>query len=273
MSKTRTLIYVVVASVISLFLGGVVGRQLIKPYESVSYKIDGPITANVGDILEYNISTYNLSVWAKPPIWQWKVVDDAVSDVNFKLASPTNAFFGASAGTTKYYIICSGSVYYNYLVWGYEVPLGVSVKAVEINNPSPPVPPGPNPVPPSPNPIPTPSIPVGKFNIAQPAYDLAVAINSPLRGQLFQKIQTNYVGVASSISAGALTTLPDVMNTIATNNTNTVKGLGFPIDQWSTWSLGMKTKMYAIYTAKQLNTLKDYADLFNEIATGLSYVK
>lgn len=135
---------------------------------------------------------------------------------------------------------------------------------VDANGPSP----GPGPEPP-PEPI-VPVIPEGRFKIAKPSYDAAMAVASPNRAKEAQALALGLEGVAASISAGVLSGAQNILTAIlAANNA----ALGDAVPLWVTWGAAIGEKIKANYQAGLLSSVDDWSTIIREISTGLKAVK
>lgn len=134
--------------------------------------------------------------------------------------------------------------------------------AVDANGPSPG--PGPEPQPD------VPVIPEGRFKIAKPSYDAAMAVASPNRAKEAQTLALGLEGVAASISAGVLSGAQNILTAIlAANNA----ALGDAVPLWVTWGSTIGEKIKANYQAGLLVSTDDWSTCIREISTGLKAVK
>lgn len=273
MSKYKNAIFGVILSVLSSLIT-IAGYHMVGGVSSqASYNIVGPVTANVGNLLEYGVQTENLSWWAHKPIWQWDVFEANSGETDFR-QDGSGIFFVAAPNATQYYIVCSGVVYHNYFVWGYNEQLGVLVQTVPVNgSPTPTPTPNPNPNPTPTPPAPNPTIPDGKFKVSSLAYQLFTQVAYNDKPGLAKALGSNYTGVASAIKAGAITTLNDTFKIIQQKNQATLSSLNVSSSIVSDWMGGVKKNMEDNYSSKQMAKLNDFADFFSEVALGLSYVK
>jgi hypothetical protein len=258
----------------------IVALSLLIGYKSYNYisittppvnvSITGPTTANVGDLVEYRVTAQNLGWFASTPLWQWNVAEVNLSNTN---AQPnydnTGVFFAVAPSTTKYFVNCSGVVKYNYFGWQTLTPLGSYNVVVSIN--------GSNPTPtptPTPSPNPPVNVPDGRFKIANLTYQSFVKhIKTEKRIELAAALAQNCKDVADGINSGTLMTLPDVVNVRKEKNLAALAKLGIDVEVVKPWDKEVQQKIYDLYTSKQVSILKDYADVYSEIAVGLGYVK
>ena len=224
----------------------------------------GPPSVNVGDTPEYNINVQNLPFWASKPIFQWDVSESTLGEINTLPLSNGGIGFGVPPTASQYHILVAATTYYNYFVYGYEVPLGIFPLDVPVNNPNPT---------PNPTPDPTPDIPQGKFNIAPLSYSLFAKVNYNNKADLAAAISSNYTTTSSDIRAGNITTLNDTFRAIKEKNKATLTSKNVSPSTISDWASGIQQKIYDLYTAKKLAKLGDFADFFDEVVKGLSYVK
>lgn len=117
--------------------------------------IDGPVTSQLGDILEYKASVKDSGWFLDKVVYQWKVLNN-VGEVKVTQMSDDHIFFPAGLTAGKDYVVCSATLEENYIVWTNVVPLDMRIVPVQIGGVTPgPTPPGPNPpVPPAPTPTP-----------------------------------------------------------------------------------------------------------------------
>jgi len=263
---TKATLYTLALSAASFVTGIAAYSHFTSIPRTLQVTVDGPSTANVAKFVEFTATASNLSWFARTPQWQWQVVEVNAGAVPMRVSGNT-VLFVPSQGSTKYYVYYAGSVVNNYILWSTQVPLGADVKEVDINGTVPPNP-TPDPTPPAP-----PDIPDGQFQLAGIAYNQFESLTIPNKVAVASALANNYAGIASSISAGALTTLNDVMKTIKQNNQATLAKYNLSPSSVKSWSDALNSQLQSLYAAKKFNKISDYAVAFNEIAQGLALVK
>jgi hypothetical protein len=268
MGKYKNLVFGSLLSAISFFIGIASYHSIGNPRPQLAINVIGPPTLNIGDTPEYNVQVQNLSWWAQKPLFQWDVSESTLGEINTVQAADGGIIFGVPSTASQYHIIVAGSVYYNYFVWGYQAPLGITPLDVSVNNPAP----SPNPSP-TPTPTPDPNFPDDKFQVAQLSYKLFSKVNYAQRADLAKAVAGNYTAVSAAIRAGAITTLSDTFKIVKQKNTDTLTSMKLASSVLADWSAAVQKKLEDDYSAKQLTKLGDFADFFDGIAKGLSYVK
>jgi hypothetical protein len=268
LTKYKSILYAVALSALSSIATLGIAHQVSLPHVVASINVVGPSTANPGDWLEFTANTQNLSILDKSPVFQWKVVEATTGETQYKQDGGTGIFFVASQTAQTYYVVASATSYKKFPFFGWLEPLGSDIQVVTVNQPTPN--PGPDPGP-TPDPTPDPTIPDGQFAIANVAYGSFP--NVPKRVLLAQAIATNYTGIASAISAGGITTLKEIFEKIKEANGATLNKFSIKLATIAPWQASVQARIYDLYTAKKLVKTGDYAVLFNEIASGLSYIK
>lgn len=266
-SKYKSILYPIALSILSSIATLGVVHQVSTPRVTASINIVGPTSANPGDMLEFTVNTQNLSwFFNNQPVYDWEVIEATDGSTQYKQDTGNGIFFVAGQTSQIYYVITTATSYRNYLVWGWLEPLGSDIQVITVNQPTPN--PGPDP---APDPTPDPTIPDGQFAIASLSYSSFPKVAN--RAPLAQAIAANYTGVASAINAGAITTLKDIFEKIKLANGQTLSKLGVNTAVVAPWQTSVQARIYDLYTAKKLAKTTDYAVLFNEIASGLSYIK
>lgn len=126
---------------------------------------------------------------------------------------------------------------------------------------------------PGPTPTPEPVIPDSKFKLVAVAYNQAKSVTSNLKVQAAQALANSYSTTAADINSGKIKSLTDAYNQVKTLNESAFAKLGEPVSNWSAWNEAIKTSVYQLYQQKQTSVLTDYAEVFSELAQGLSLVK
>lgn len=268
MGKYKNLVFGIILSVLS-------GAISVTGYHSLNHftpqlavRVIGPTAVNVGDTPEYRVDVQNLSWWAQKPSLQWDISEINSGKVTPLTLADGGIGFGVPANASQYHIVVAGSTYYNYFVWGKQSTLGIFPLDVVVNNPNPPAPPSPNPTP-----VPEPTVPDGKYKIASISYKLFIQVPYSDRPTLAKAIAGNYSAVSAAIRAGALSTLNDVFQTVKSKNTATITSLKLSPASLTPWTSAISAKIEEDYNSKQLTKLSDFADFFDEVVQGLSYVK
>ncbi len=237
--------------------------------------LNGPDTAAVGEILEYDASITNKPSGINEVLFQWEVLRDGKETV-LRSMSNNSVLFGSGSKGGRALILLNGVIVRKHFFFLTEVsPIKPIIKEVVIGdnpNPDPTPNPGPNP-----NPGPTPNVtPVdGKYKIAVLAYNTAMSkVSSSKRAELFQAVSKNYLAVAEQVSQGKLATVQQVFSALKALNGPLFAGAySDVIEQYKQYDQILQQYIYKLFTDKVLGGVPDYALLFTEIASGLGCVK
>ena len=227
--------------------------------------ISGEKSVSVGDYYEFEVGVSNLWWFSKDPVWQWGVFDEHLKEYRFKQDSNKKITLVPTNRSKRYLLVAAGRITNSFWFYSYETNLGVTAKQVYLE--------GEDPEPePNPHPKPNPEVPEGKFGIARVAYE-----NFPPDPRLAKAFENNYKGCVAGINAGTITNIDNKENglfaVVAKNNRQTLSDLHFTEKSVSPWNDAVKSKIVSLHKDKKLVQLNDYKVLFEEIATGLSYVK
>lgn len=147
-------------------------------------------------------------------------------------------------------------------------------------NPAPspvPTPTPPGPLPPVPQPSPTPTEPVdGRFAIARAVFKIASAVDSPDRAAEAQALSQVFASVASQVAAGTLdgTLLDPQWHKVSVALTNGNKPImAKHLSAWKSAAEQLSEAIGNFYGEDRLKQNSDWADLLNEISSGLKAVK
>jgi hypothetical protein len=144
------------------------------------------------------------------------------------------------------------------------------IKEVNVGN----VPNPPSPTP-TPNPTPSPDGPKdGKYKIAVMAYTTAVAlVRSGDIAKGAAALSNGFKLTADEIGKNKYATLKDVYAGLKANNTDALNKAGENASSWEDWEKALQHYVASLQNDKKLPSITDHADLFREIADGLSYIK
>ena len=263
LTKYKTVAYAVVLSLASSVGTLAISKHLSTPTVAFSVQINGPTSVNPGDFPDFTVTTKNLSWFNSSPVYQWDLLEASAGEVPFKQLKTNQITFGVAPVAKQYYLVTTVNSYRNYLVYGYQEPLGIYVTPIAVNGGGPAPNPGPPPLPPT--------IPDGKFAISTVSYGSFPSVTNKVA--VANAIKSNYQGVAAAVRANTVGSLQDLFNKIKDANTATEKFYSLDVTAMVPFDSALKKRIYDLYNAKQLVKLTDYADLFDEIALGLNYIK
>lgn len=156
----------------------------------------------------------------------------------------------------------------------------ITPKPIPTPNPAPsPVPPGPTPgpLPPVPSPLPTPTEPVdGRFAIAKAVFAIASKVDSPDRTAEAQALSLVFSSVASQVAAGTLdgTLLDPQWHKVSVALTAGNKPImAKHLTAWKAAAEQLSEAIGNFYSDNKLKSNSDWAELLNEISSGLKAVK
>ena len=132
----------------------------------------------------------------------------------------------------------------------------------------------PDPVTP-PAPDPAPNLADGKFKLAKSTYDLAmkkVAAGAD-RAKAAKALADSFRGIASSVKAGAIKDPKDILSKTAAKNQSSLADAKIGKDVWTPFFTDFLDVIYGMYEVGAISTADDFADAWNEIATGLEAIK
>lgn len=141
--------------------------------------------------------------------------------------------------------------------------------------PSPPSPQPPVPGPVPPVPAPTPGPVDGRFHVARAVWDVAKAVASPDRVSEAKQIALNFRTVAADVRGGKLngSLLKPQWMAISGALGTVNKPIVDKQPAWKAAADQLADKIAELYGDDRLKSNADWADLFEEIATGLEAVK
>lgn len=131
---------------------------------------------------------------------------------------------------------------------------------------------GVGPTPPAPDD--EPDFPDGKYKLASITYRALASTLTLDDGvkSICRQISTNYVGVAAQIAAGTIANPEAALKAIIAANEKTLADARADRATWSKSSEIVQKEMVALYNAKKLATLGDFATAFREIAEGFKAI-
>lgn len=224
----------------------------------IEFTMDGKAIYELGDIAEFTAKIKNAPDNLNAVV-DWKVLNGDM-EVNVKKLTSEDIIFPVGIKPAKMLVLMHASYIdpkKKDLVNG-----GFYLREVTIGN-------GPNP--PIPPPNPTPTIPDGKYKIAQLAYTSAVSlVRTSNLAEEAKALAKSYNDTADEVNKGKYATLKDVYAGLKANDD---AALGANKNNWESWDTALQSKIGPLHRNGELKTLNDHADLFREIATGLSYIK
>lgn len=231
---------------------------------NINVSLVGETSYALGDIAEFEAvvkdAPKNLN-----KVVAWKVLNNN-KVVNFKLLKDNNIIFPVGITPTKMTVL----MHLAYIDPTTKQLTGSDFFTQEVvvggDTPVPPIPPTP--------PAPTPEPKDGKYEIAVMVYKNAKTLvkggNIPVAAKA---LSASYVLTAGQINKGNYTTLKEVYEGLKSNNNDAFNKAGENKDNWQEWDAAIQKRIAFLHNNKQLPQLSDHADLFREIADGLSYVK
>ena len=133
--------------------------------------------------------------------------------------------------------------------------------------------PDPNPNPgPGPNPTPDPVIPDSKYGLTKLSFSAAKKMPTANRVTAAKALAKSYRGMSSKVAAGAINKIEDLLKETASNNRSVIKDLSLNPSDYRDFSKIIEDEVFSLYNDKKLNSMKDFADAWLEIADGLEKV-
>lgn len=259
----KTLVKYAGVAVLFLSLGFAVPLYFNSSDQSVNIDIElsGQTSYPLGDIAEFEAVVKN------PPknfnkVVAWKVINNN-KIINFKMLKEDNIIFPVGIKPTKITVL---------MHLAYIDPdtkkLSSSdffIKEVTVGDIQPD----------NPNPPPTPETPKdGKYKIALLAYTNAKGLVTGGNVVSAAKaLSEGYSFTASQVLKNEYHTLKDVYDGLKNNNLEKLTKAGEDKVNWYRWEKSIQEHIASLHKNKQLPELSDHAELFKEIAYGLSYVK
>lgn len=266
----KTLAVNITSIVICMILGFMVSRynntNTVTP-SNINIELVGKTSYLLGDLAEFQAVVSNTPK-NFDKIVAWKIIKDNKS-INFKSIADDDIIFPVGIQPSKITVLMhlayidpvtnqlAGSDFFTKEV------------VVENNNPD-----NPTPIPP---PTPQPSVPQpkdGKYQIAVFVYNNAKSLVK--QGNIVKAAQAlvkSYSLTANEVIDGKYVTLKEVYAGLKTHNAEAFSQADENKDNWQDWDAAVQKRIVALYNNKQLPNMLDHADLFKEIADGLSYIR
>jgi hypothetical protein len=206
--------------------------------------------------------------------YRWKVLADGKLKENIQeWPDGSSILFGSGSKSGVRFTIALG-ISYLYVVKGNNdtvIAIGqrskLLTKEVKVGG-------MPEPGPRPPGPGPSPDIPDGRFGLASAAYKLANTIRSPAsKTKGAQALASSFRGIASSVAAGTLSDPKDLLGQTKASNQSALRNAGVSSNDWEDFFTELQKILYSLSRSKKLSGVRDFADAWQEIASGLEQVR
>lgn len=217
-------------------------------------------------------------------VYQWLILEDGKEKTRIRKDSDGTVSFGAGVRPKTVQVILSCS--YLFTQKDGDKPVKSDVKSVILMgslvigdkvNPDvdPDNPPKPNPTPiPVPTPTPPPVDGTEKYGAALDAYNLGNKVSDKtMRVNGAKALASSYSSVAARIAAGTLKGDKNILTEVTSSNRQALSDAKVTPNSWDEFNTTIQDKIFGLYESNKLKEDGDYAQLYRELARGLSYVK
>lgn len=237
---------------------------------------------DMGEVITLKASPIPKDLGIVDTNYVWRVLDVKTTDgqsffVSEKSINPLpdgSIFFGSGIVAKKFLVTLDVTFLFEIKQEGkpstYKILTSSTSATVEVVGNTPVPPPGPEP---PPTPVPDPVLPEGKFGLAPASYKWTKSVDATVRVKGAAALVQSFQGVSSAIVAGTLKNPQDILNKAHDSNNAALTQAGITPSTWDAFGVSLQKYLFQLYSDKKLVTPQDYADAFNEIASGLAAVK